>query len=102
MTSPEGLPLNIIHYKVAQHGGQGFDTGVKVAEADIEEARTAIDPNVAPGFVPDLIANQLKAKFRHQIAAAVQAKGPDYNEPDWLIQDGELGEAIRRVAGQQS
>jgi|GEM_PF-4215677 len=97
----EEFPLKIIHYKVADYGGEGYDTGIKVTKKDLEEAAIAADVGSAPAvFHPHLIADALKTKFHSAIKAVVELDPyvKEYCPDNWAIQDGELGEAIRNIA----
>ncbi len=103
MSGAEGLPLKIIDCKVAAYGGEGYDTGIRVTEEDLREAKKAIRDIDSPDDLRHfLIASCLIKKFRDRIKATVVAQpgAGEYDSGNWLIQDGELINAINRIVEQ--
>ena len=94
----KGLPLITVHYRDDEYGCRGYDTGVKVNNSDLTRAKHALVNQTAEAVRPHHIANFLRYKYRAEIRAAVEANGRRYNEYEWLLKDGELVNAIRRIA----
>ena len=96
----EGLPLRIRHRGTEQ----SLDTGVKVTEADIVEAiDDAMNFRIVATLFPHAVADALREKFSDDIRAAID--GTKFLEgcsaDDWLIQGGELTDAIQRLSAEK-
>jgi len=101
----EGIPLKIIHYKSVACGGKdGFDTGIRVSEEDLRDAKIATSQSAEyPDYLyHHYIAIRLMKKFKDRIKAILRDQLGIENDKweDWQIQNDELLQAIRRIGGQ--
>ena len=102
MPESEGIPLKIIHYKAVAYGGKdGFDTGIRVSEEDLIDAKhaTTQSANCPDSLRHNYIAVRLMEKFKDRICAVLRDELGIENDKwvDWIIQNDELLEAIRRI-----